>query len=150
MPPTSKWDTSIPSSTSEIHLRTDHHIPRKLKVPRPQPACTKIHVVYLNTGPVHDVEDVHVGLDARPIEPKTLRKADIELLRVVGVQCAGLDQGHVDCSGRAARQVAMESGKNLGIRRDVVRGYFRSGNDLEHAAHLDAPQRHRPNAEDLS
>lgn len=28
--------------TSEIHLRTDHHVPGKLKVPRSQPACTKI------------------------------------------------------------------------------------------------------------
>src|SRR5881396_426900 len=119
MPPTSKWDTSIPSSTSEIHLRTDHHIPRKLKVPRPQPACTKIHVVYLNTAPVHDVEDVHVGLDASSIDTKPLCEADIELLRVVGVQRAGLDERHVDRSGRAAREVAMESGKNLGIRCHV-------------------------------
>src|SRR5439155_13427057 len=149
MPPTSKWDTSIPSSTSEIHLRTDHYIPRKLKVPRPQPACTKIHVVYLNIAPVHDVEDVHVGLDAGPIEPKTLRKADIELLRVVGIQRAGLDQRHGDCSRRAARQVAPESGKDLGIRCHVACGDFRSGNDLEHAAYLDAPQRYRINAEDL-
>src|SRR5262245_12005962 len=45
--------------SSEIHLRADHHIPRKLKVPRPQPASTKIYVVYLNTAAVHDVEDVH-------------------------------------------------------------------------------------------
>src|SRR5438093_13507019 len=115
MPPTSKWDTSIPSSTSEIHLRTDHHIPRKLKVPRPQPACTKIHVVYLNIAPVHDVEDVHVGLDGGPITPKRFGKANFGLFRVVGLRLPGIDQRDGDGSVRSGRRVRRRGGKASGI-----------------------------------
>ena len=105
--------------------------------------------MYLNTTPVRDIEDVQVGLNASSIEAKTLREADVKLFRVRSVQRARLDQRHVDRSPGAAREVALERGKDLRIRCHVVGRYFRPRNDLDHRAHLEAPQRRGIDAEDL-